>query len=294
MLYTLLRRMLLLMVLGLAACATSGGVTTAQERPAEVISGENSMEVKHARNGRRNRIPPLKIYDPWEKLNRKIYAMNDVMDRFVAKPIAKGYRKVVPRPVRSGIRNFLHNLMTPMYLVHGLLQWDFRYMGIVTSRFIVNSTVGIGGLMDVGTKTGIRLPHKKDMGQTLGKYGMGTGPFIIIPFLGPTTLRDGIGIVADSYVNPVYYNGLEIGSDSPWIDELGIRLGMTALNLIDLRANMLDNMDGILENSFDKYAMTRSAYLQYRHKLVYGGRRRKRRKKVSSVQSGVNRNNESR
>ncbi len=194
--------------------------------------------------------------DPWEGLNRKVQKFNDAADRRLLKPIAKGYTKVVPRVLRRGVSNFFSNLTYPVVVVNQLLQGKLREGASDTGRFLFNSIVGIGGLFDPATRVGIAR-HEEDFGQTLGKWGIYSGPYVVVPFLGPRTIRDGAGSFADSYMFAPRY-----------AEDETVRYGLTGLYFLDGRAALLDVEELI---SGDRYAFMRDAYLQRREYLVHDG-----------------------
>ena len=195
-------------------------------------------------------IPPLG--DPWEGFNRGIFAFNDVVDRFLLAPVARGYSWLKPDPVEIRVANAFHNLLAPVRLANDLLQLEFRDAGVTASRFIANSTMGIGGLFDVATNMG--LPdHPADFGQTLHAYGAGSGPYLVLPLFGPSTVRDGVGLAVDVFLHPfTYVLGTPVN--------LSILGGRTVVR----RAELLDPLDDLRESSVDYYAALRSAYEQDR------------------------------
>ncbi|GAA6136768.1 hypothetical protein NBRC116583_05150 [Arenicella sp. 4NH20-0111] len=180
--------------------------------------------------------------DPLEGLNRSIYSFNTTADRLVLRPIAKGYDAVLPKPAKTGVSNFFSNLGEPISAVNNLLQGKVdRALGN-TYRFVVNSTIGVLGLFDVAKHQGVNKTPE-DLGQTLAVWGVKPGPYLMLPFLGPTNLRDGIG---RSVSSAVYYPINEIS------DNGGTRLGLTALDLVDSRAKLL-GIDSALEKQLDPY-----------------------------------------
>ena len=166
-------------------------------------------------------------YDPWERLNRSVYRFNDVVDRAITKPIARGYTAVLPGPVRQGVTNFSRNLLTPLYSVNNFLQGKPREGTSEIFRLLINSTFGIGGLVDVAAMEGIES-HPEDFGQTAAVWGVPAGPFVMIPFLGPQTLRDAVLLPVDLQLDPLYH--YEVSS---------VRDRIYVLRLINLRANLL-------------------------------------------------------
>ena len=196
--------------------------------------------------------------DPFEKVNRATYAFNDALDRMLARPLARAYRNVVPEPARNVVSNFLTNLEYPTTLVNNLLQGKLGAAGTDTLRFVVNSTVGIGGLTDPATRFGIPS-YDEDFGQTLGRWGLPSGPYLVLPVLGPSSLRDVPGRFADRYTNVRRY----IGDGSTEYVLLGV-------DVLDTRAELL-SLEGALQGAFDPYALVGDAYLQRRAFLATGG-----------------------
>jgi phospholipid-binding lipoprotein MlaA len=196
--------------------------------------------------------------DPWERVNRSTYAFNDGLDRAVLKPVAKGYRRYVPQPVRTGVTNFLTNLAYPTTIVNDLLQLKFMDAVSDTTRFVVNSTFGLGGLLDPATKA--NLPrNNEDFGQTLGRWGVPSGPYLVIPFLGPSTLRDTPALYADYLTDGRHY-----------ISDNNIGFAFAGLSIVDRRARLIP-AEQALEGAFDRYALLRNAFLDRRLYQVLDG-----------------------
>jgi len=196
--------------------------------------------------------------DPWEPMNRGIYKFNDAFDRAALKPAAKAYVKVTPQPVRTGVSNFFQNLSTPTTIVNSLLQGKFVGAGQDTLRFVINTTLGWGGVFDVAS--GANLPiHDEDSGQTLGRWGVPAGPYLVLPFLGPASLRDAPARIVDDFTRPLHWSGDDT-----------LRWGTLALNALDTRARFLP-LDESLSQAYDPYAFIRDAYLQQRQFKVYDG-----------------------
>jgi phospholipid-binding lipoprotein MlaA len=197
--------------------------------------------------------------DPLESYNRAMYSFNDTFDRAIFKPVAEGYDKVMPKPVNTGISNFFSNLDDVLVLFNDLLQFKLKQGASDFSRLTWNSTVGLFGIIDVASH--MDLPkHNEDFGQTLGYWGVGSGPYIVLPFLGPSTLRDGTGLVADWQVDPL----ARVENDQT-------RWGLIGLKAVDTRAGLLRATSIIETASLDPYAFMRDAYLQRRENLVYDG-----------------------
>ena len=195
--------------------------------------------------------------DPWERMNRSTYKFNDVLDRAIVKPTAKGYTHL-PQPVQTGVHNFFDNLNYPITIVNDLLQGQVVPFFSDIGRFVFNSTVGLGGLFDPATAAGMQK-NNRDFGQTLGKWGVPKGPYIVVPVFGPYTVRDGIGAVTvDYYANPSNYTKFWI-STSLWL-----------VRGVDRRARLLP-LDATIQSAYDPYAFIRNAYLQNRDFMVTGG-----------------------
>jgi len=196
--------------------------------------------------------------DPWESANRPIHAFNTAVDNATLKPIAKGYRAVAPSPVRKGISNFFDNLRTPASAINNFLQAKpgpgFSEIG----RFVVNSTVGIGGLIDIAGASGFD-DYTEDFGQTAAVWGVPDGPFVMLPFMGPSTLRDAVFMPVDVFATPLYH-----------YDNTSVRDKLYVLRLIDLRYRLL-SIEELLADSKDPYVTIRESYLQNREYEVYDG-----------------------
>ncbi len=201
---------------------------------------------------------PRVAQDPLEPVNRKIYRFNEALDHAVARPVARSYVRFVPHPVRVGVSNFFRNLQTPTVLVNDVLQLKFRAAAQDLGRFVLNSTVGVAGVLDPATSAGLDL-NDEDFGQTLGHYGVHAGPFLELPILGPSDLRDVVGRAVDTYVNPRQY-----------IKNQWIKYGLYLPDFVDRRAAVLP-LDETLQRVFDPYAFIRDAYLQRRAYLVSDG-----------------------
>lgn len=197
--------------------------------------------------------------DPFERTNRTLYRFNDVVDRATLKPLAKGYRKVTPQWFRRGVGNFFSNLQYPMTIVNQLLQGKPATAARDTGRLLANTVLGVGGLFDVGTRMGLEK-NDEDFGQTLGVWGVPSGPFLVLPFLGPSSVRDAPATIAEPFVDPLTY------ADVKWEVVWGLR----ALNAIDGRAQLL-TLEPTLERAFDRYAFIRNAWVQRREYQVRDG-----------------------
>jgi phospholipid-binding lipoprotein MlaA len=198
--------------------------------------------------------------DPWESYNRAMYEVNDNLDQAVLKPVARTYAKVTPDFMQEGVGNFFGNLDDIGTGLNNLLQGKFAEGGSDLARFAVNSVVGIGGLWDVATPMGLEK-HSEDFGQTLGTWGVPSGPYFILPIFGPSTLRD----APARWVDPNFaYNRA--------IDPVGVRNTLFVLDIIQTRAGLLKAERVLDEAALDKYTFTRDAWLQRRRHQVYDGR----------------------
>jgi phospholipid-binding lipoprotein MlaA len=208
------------------------------------------------------------LNDPLEPLNRTIFEFNQALDAMFLRPMADFYRLLLPPPLREGIHNILTNLRSPVILANDLLQGEWERAGTTTGRFVVNTTMGVGGIGDPATDLGLAY-HNEDFGQTLAVWGLPEGPFLILPIVGPSNPRDATGLAVDSTIlDPI---GLmnTIGADTDWLSTLSyVRLGMTA---IDARAQNAEELDDLQKSSLDYYAAIRSLYRQYRTAEIYQG-----------------------
>jgi phospholipid-binding lipoprotein MlaA len=205
------------------------------------------------------------IYDPIEPFNRGVFWFNDTFDVYFLEPVARGYDYITPRTVQTGVSNFFDNLKYPAYLVSDLLQLKFDQAGTHTARFFLNSTFGVLGLVDAAENLGFEK-HHEDFGTMLGYNGVGPGPYIVLPFLGPSNLRDAVGTGVDALLNPVYHLGAYGVDDN---DAVLISAGATALNVVNTRARLLDAVSSAKDASLDYYLFVRKAYSQIRYEQIY-------------------------
>lgn len=196
--------------------------------------------------------------DPYESINRKTHAFNMVFDRFILKPPAKVYKKVIPSFVRAGINNAYNNINMLPTVANDLLQAEWNYAIKDTWRFIANSTIGVAGFIDVA-RTFSLPPHSNDLGLTFAKWGDKKSPYVVIPLLGPSTIRDGMGMMFDYALFTPY----------PYIRSNAVLYSLLGVRYIDIRSQLLET-DRFIEESFDKYAFIRDAYLQHRNYLITG------------------------
>ncbi|MFC4860741.1 VacJ family lipoprotein [Pseudomonas sp. JS3066] len=194
--------------------------------------------------------------DPWEGFNRVMFRFNDTLDTYALKPVAKGYQTVTPQFLEDGIHNVFNNVGDVGNLANDLFQAKFHNAGVDTSRLVFNTTFGLLGFFDVATTMGLQR-NDEDFGQTLGYWGVGSGPYLVIPFLGPSTVRDAGGKVPDSFLEPY-----------PYIDHVPTRNVTRAVDVVDTRASLLSAEKLI---TGDKYIFIRNAYLQNREFKVKDG-----------------------
>ena len=203
--------------------------------------------------------PYDQVNDPLEGLNRVVYRFNDTLDRKLLKPVARRYMKYIPSPVRSGVGNVFSNIYEPINVVNDLLQWKPKKAASDTMRFSYNSVFGIAGLMDVSTPWGMPK-HHEDFGQTFAVWGMGEGPYLVLPFLGPSTARDTAGLPPTWYLDPVS------GYTGGWT-----RAGLYVLFTVNKRAGLLTTTRILDAGTVDAYLQVRTAYRQKRWYDIYDG-----------------------
>jgi phospholipid-binding lipoprotein MlaA len=197
--------------------------------------------------------------DPLESVNRGVFKFNDTLDTYALKPVAKGYQQVVPEPVRRSVTNFFSNIGDVYIAANELLQLKIADGVGDIMRVTINTLFGVGGLFDVATLA--KLPkHAADFGITLGHYGVPSGPYLVLPLLGPSTVRDATGLVVDYYGNPLTY-----------VQPSSVSWALYGLNLVNTRANLLTTVDVLSGAALDKYSFVRNAYLQRRRFLITGG-----------------------
>lgn len=199
----------------------------------------------------------LEVYDPWESFNRGMFLFNDKAYFWVMKPVAKGWRWLAPEPLRLGIRNFFSNLRAPIRFINAALQGKFRVAGDEITRFAVNSTLGIGGLYDPAKAHWDIEMQIEDTGQTLAHYGVGPGPYLVLPFLGPSNVRDALGLFPDIYYSLV-----------PQIFENRYYWIAISTDIINFLSIDKDTYEGIKRDALDPYLFLRDAYSQYRMNLI--------------------------
>jgi phospholipid-binding lipoprotein MlaA len=243
------KRLLGLWALALAAvlsgCASVGGASAVNKPDAAAAPAAASVYVTPG--------------DPFERWNRRVYAFNDAVDSALLKPAAEAYRAVVPALVRTGIDNVLGNVGDVWSAANHLMQGKLQTGAEMGMRVLTNTVFGLGGLLDPATEMGLTR-RSEDFGQTLGRWGVGAGPFLMLPVLGPSTLRDGLAWPVDRLAAP---------SSLPSQD--GARIGLTGLELLRTRANLLQTTQLLDQVALDRYSFTRDAYLSRRLDQVYDG-----------------------
>lgn len=197
--------------------------------------------------------------DPIEGWNRGVQVFNDKLDKYALKPVAQGYQWITPSFVDTGVTNFFSNIQDIAVTINDLLQFKLKQGGSDAARFLINSTVGLAGFFDVASYWNLEK-HNEDFGQTLGVWGIPPGPYLVLPFIGPSSPRGTVGLIGDTLMNPVTY-----------IDETAIRLGLFGLNTIDTRADFLTASKIAEEAALDRYEFLRNSYIQRREFLVTDG-----------------------
>ena len=203
------------------------------------------------------------VYDPWEPYNRAVFSFNEGVDYVLLNPITEVYRFVVPGAFRTAIANFLENLKSPVYLANELLQGDLEGAGVVTQRFIFNTFTGFGGIVDTASWEGITY-EPEDFGQTLAVWGVDSGPYFVLPFFGPSSVRDTFGLAGDMALDPINWYVWEHDKDD-------IAITRAAATVLTTKDKYLDLQRELKESSVDYYAAARSVWMQRRNELINDG-----------------------
>ena len=202
----------------------------------------------------------------FEKVSRSVFKFNMIFDDIILEPVAKGYNKL-PKPIKTGTNNFTSNISTLLSIPNSLLQGNLKQVGHATGSVIINTTVGILGFLNPAEKLGLN-PHKEDVGQTLGYYGVGPGCYFVLPILGPTTARDSVGLIADTFVDPFAHITIRekelFGVSGNTLDYYSLR----GTKAVDFRSNNITNFESLEKNSIDLYSSMKSAYLQSRENKI--------------------------
>lgn len=252
---TLLLALVLLPCAPLPAAASGFGAAPATTEAA----GDLRAGAADAGTGTKTTGETEHARDPWQPFNRRMHAFNRGLDRYLAKPLARGYLKVVPRPIRTGVGNFFINLFQPLTAAHQILQGKPAQAGTSIGRFLLNVVLGVGGVFDPASDAGIPL-RQEDLGQTLAVWGWKESNYLVLPFLGPSTTRDGFGTVGDSFASPYRI---------PEDDE--VKYGLRGLQLVSDRAGLL-GAEEFIKDAEDEYLIFRDAYLQRRRFQIEDGR----------------------
>ena len=220
----------------------------------------------------------IEEYDPWEPLNTNFFEFNRQLDRWILKPVAKGYNFIMPNVVQVGVSNIFYNSRATPRFLNNMFQGKFTGAGIEVGRFLINTTVGIGGFFDVAQHYFKLTTPEEDTGQTLGFYGVPPGPYLMIPILGPYTVRDLAGYAGDIALNPIYWlilptmHSIDSIPTVVSIDEraatYAISIGARATEVVNERSLNLEKFQGVEESTLDLYAAVRNAYLQKRAKAI--------------------------
>lgn len=249
-----------------AAFPTMGAVFAASAQPG--LSDRTATAVPRAPPGRQNEADrdaagiadKAADNDPLENFNRAVFAFNDFLDSYLLVPIARAYRFVMPEPIREMGRNFFENLNEPVVVANNLLQGEFSDAGVAVGRFVVNSTAGLFGFFEVAEELDLEQ-ETADFGQTLHTYGVGSGPFLMLPFFGPSTIRDTVGTGVDTFFNPIAY-----------LLDFETRMYLKASEIVVKREEVLDPVDELRKGSVDFYAAVRSAWQQNRAEELRKGK----------------------
>jgi len=245
-----------LLILGAAFAFAGASSAFAQKTPAEPDPAVVEEMDEYA-------VVP--VSDPFEPVNRAVFRFNDGLYDYVLRPVSKGYKKVVPAPVRTGIRNFFDNIRFPIRFVNSSLQGKFGRAGLETGKFAVNTVAGLGGFIRISDDVPslARIP-REDTGQTFGVWRIGQGPYLVLPVLGPGTARDTVGFVGDYFLNPLNWNLRENLDWYTWEVETGV----TVVSVVNSLPDLLNTYDAPRKDAIDPYLAVRSAYIQYREAAV--------------------------
>ena len=213
---------------------------------------------------------PADPSDPLERYNRSVYTFNDRLDKYMLKPIAKGYDAITPNPVQKAVNNFFSNLDDVLVIVNDVLQLKPLQTASDTGRLIINSSIGLFGLIDWASDMGLEK-HNEDFGQTLGYWGVPAGPYFVIPFLGPSTLRDAGGLATDTYYFDPQFREIETSFPPPSRKPESLVWNLTILDKVDVRAKLLKTENILDSAALDPYVFIREAWLQRRNYLVQDG-----------------------
>jgi len=236
-------------IFGAVVLALTGGAAQAQAAESAPMTTDRD-------------VSGLQVSDPWEGMNRGLYAVHDAIDTAVLEPVALGYRYVVPSPARTGVRNLLRNLNSPVVFANDVLQGSPSKAGVTIARFGVNTTIGVAGIFDVADHFGLKR-RNEDFGQTLGVWGVGEGPYLFIPVLGPNNVRDAFGRVVDFAFDPLNYANYD--------GDTAVSVSRGVLSGLDAREQLIDPVRDIKAQSADPYATMKRIYTANRRDEVKDG-----------------------
>ena len=240
------------------AGATALSPPAVQESAAPPAEAVQETWMAQARDLDEDVEAPENEYDPWEPFNEKMFEFNRRLDRYILKPVAKAYNFITPDEIQIMVSNGFDNISFPPRFVNSVLQGKWKGAAREIARFLINSTAGVGGLFDPAKDVFGLVKSREDFGQTLGFYGVGPGPYLVVPFMEPLTVRDGIGKAVDSAMDPLSY----------YLPLIWDRLGMKIGDIVNERALNLDLFQGFEESVIDLYSAVRHGYLQRREKLI--------------------------
>lgn len=235
-----------LLVAAAAIAVAAGCASAPKPGPSGAVAGEADRE-------------GALVSDPFEPVNRAVFAFNDGLDRAVLGPVSAGYRAVLPQFARDGVRNFVDNLKTPVWFANEVLQGDFQGAGVQAARFGLNTTLGVGGVYDFAARHADLVKHDEDFGQTLAVWGVGNGPYVMLPILGPSTGRDLVGMAGDYALDPLTWAQFE-GDDA-------LSVSRRVADVIDGRERT-DPIFKTIRDSADPYSQARSIYIQARNRRI--------------------------
>jgi phospholipid-binding lipoprotein MlaA len=241
----------------LAVAVTIGGLIGASRALAEEPQSTDAVAAQQVKGAASIEMEQIEEYDPWEPYNEKMFSFNhDMFDRYLLKPVATGWDKVVPTEVQHGFSNAFNNVAVPKRVINNALQGKFKQATDEVFRFLFNTIFGVAGFFDVAKAAGLEQSDA-DTGQTLGKWGVGPGPYVILPFLPPLTARDGVGLVADVAMDPMSF-----------VAPLGSTFGKWGGDGINTRSQNLELFQSVEESTVDLYSAVRNAYLQRRQRAI--------------------------
>lgn len=209
------------------------------------------------------------VYDPIEPVNRAIFSFNEFVDEWVLEPAARGYRYVTPEPVRRGFRNFFEHIQYPRYLIADLIQLKFQQAAVHTGRFVLNTTLGLGGFIDASERIFQIDHHEEDIGAAFGYWGVPSGAYLVLPVFGPSNVRDFFGGIGDRAADPIFWASFAEGLS--WEEDVAISWGGSALEAVTIRESLIEAIDAGKEASLDYYAFVRRSYAQQRAGVIYDG-----------------------